>query len=176
MRNLPIKLSLIGLILYCHASLSGTNPNNLEPVSGEKNIVIENDFTYTKDLGPAHLTYTLKRGQYKATYQSKNGVYYQGPSNCFAEQNEFGSAEKRNYRHYEPHQFNCGIFLNYRKNQKPEIYFYHNPELSKVGSANGVLIKALNESSMKDIRIFEYQPDPEELSKVISFESLKEAE
>ncbi len=159
MLNLQKKFMVL-MCIFALASCAGVDPKNLQPAPEGKPIALQNNFIYSVFNG--RFEYTLSTGTYTPKYKSKSGTYYEGSGNCLTE-NVVGAVNGI-------HSFKCGIYIADKSADKPQVYFYMDPELSKVDPLkSGVLIAKLNEIDVSHLHIHSYQPDPAELYKVLTF-------
>ncbi len=120
------RLLTIFLLFQLVSGCTGVNPENLKVVNIESSFVLD---SYIEHKGKQRLSVTiegLSSGEYTATFQDNNGVYYKGVGRCVTVKNADGikilDAEG-------------GLWVpNTNSKKLPRIFAYIHPDNNQIGS------------------------------------------
>lgn len=177
-------------IAACLSACAGISPSDLKPVSVDRSMALESPVQYEEyySIAGNRLFYTISPGRYAAKYEDANGIYYEGPPNCFTIRIESDSLKKDGRVQPAPTNYRCGIFMPVASTAEPKLYFYRDAALSEAvfsgshvqlvdgkgaplvspaaGAGAGIgmgIVRALDAAELKNIHFYPDQPKPGQL-------------
>jgi hypothetical protein len=174
----------------CLCACAGISPSDLKPVLVDSSMALESPVQYDEyySIAGNRFFYTISPGRYAAKYEDANGIFHEGPPNCFTIRIESDSLKKEGKAQPAPTSYRCGIFMPTASTTEPKLYFYREAARSEavfsgsriqlvdgkgapvaspaagIGAGIGMgIVRALDAAELKNIHFYPDQPRPGQL-------------